>query len=371
MLDTVILKIPLEKCFITDYAKFHTTKDEIANCKITPYKWINNPTTEDKRNRIYKPKLTIHKRFGVFELKIEFSASKLLFDNNLDELDEIDFNKVVEKLQQRLKEMGINIFKEIIEKSTVSCFHPSKNILLRQGYTATLAIKELSKTNLSGKFDLTEKTFINGGQALYLYSNSNSFVIYDKIADLNKPKKRAIDKNQTKQHLTLFDFIKKENKPLEILRLEIRLSKKIKMNSILKEVNYPANPQFKNIFKKDLCQKIVNLYWNKFFENNLFLFDMGNDPQKLFQKILMVYPKITLNKALYLQSLLINCKDEKGARRFKTIINTYKPKTIWTRINNDLKKFKDPIFSQNPHGFITDIQKGLKEFTAYKYNKPA
>lgn len=369
MLDTVILKIPLENCAFVDYGKFGTTKEKMRNCNAQFFKWINNPTAEDKAKGIYKPRLTITKRGRIFDLKIEFSAPKLLFDNNLEELEEADFDKVVMRLKQRLEEMGIRIFTHLIIKATISCFHPSKNITLNQGYTATLAIKELAKTNVNKKFDLTEKTFMNGGQSLQLYTNSNSFVIYDKITDLGKPEKRALDKEQTKQQLTLFDFIKKEHKPIEILRFEIRLSNKIRMKSILKEIGYPTNPLFKDIFKKDLCQKIIKLYWNKFFESNLFLFDINNNPQKILQKVFMAYPKIKPKQAIYLVGLNVLCKDEEGVRGLKTVIDSYRPKTKWIRVNSDLKKFQKPVFNQNLHGFIADIQKELKEFTAFRYNK--
>jgi hypothetical protein len=62
--------------------------------------------------------------------------------------------------------------------------------------------------------------------------------VYDKINDLSKPKKRATDKDQTKQQFSIFDYIQGNNNRLEVLRLEIRLSKKRKMNEILKQLEY-------------------------------------------------------------------------------------------------------------------------------------
>lgn len=372
MFDTAILTIPKSGYWITDNSKFSPSTERMFNNPKFLFKYVNNPTADDKKRGIYKPRLTIMKRGMDFDLKIEFSAPKLLFDDNLDELEEADFNAVVVKLKERMEAMGVKVYTEFIENAKISAFHPSKNILLSKGYTSTLAIKELAKINLNGKFDLEKIKFRNNGQSLQFYTNTHSFVFYDKIADMGKPEKRAIDKEQTLQQTDLFNWNKKIDNPPEVLRFEIRLSKKRKMNEILEQVGCPINPTFKDIFKKDLCQKIVNLYWNKFFENeNMFIFDVGNSPQTILQKIFMAYPKITLNKALHLQALLINCKDEEGVRGLKTVINGYKPKTTWTRINNDLKKFQNPVFSQNTHGFIADIQRGLKEFTAYKHNKPA
>ncbi len=370
MLDTIILKIQKNDYWITDYKKFGTTKQVMENFSVGFASFINNPTSEEKKKGIYKPCLTIYRRGIGLDLQIQFSAPKLLFNNNLDELWQADFDKVVKILKEKLADMGVNVWIKSIESAEVLSFHPSKNIPLNGGYTASFAIRELAKIDISKKFDVDFKNYRNNGQALQFYTNSHAIVLYDKINDLNKVKNRAIDQDQTMQQLNIFQFIKEKQPRLEILRLEIRLSKKRKMNEILEEVGYSPDLRFKDIFKKDLCQKIVNLYWNKFFENNLFLFDMSNDPQKLFQKILMAYPRIKPKQAIYLIGLNLLCKDDEGVRGFKSIIDGYKSKTKCVRINEDLKKFKKAEFSQNPHGFIADIQRELKEFKAFRYNNP-
>lgn len=369
MLDTIILRTPLKNCLRINCANFQTTKEQLLNRKALFYKWVNNPTAEDKRNGIYKPRLTIEKRMDKLELKIEFSAPKIIFENNLDEIDEKDFEMIVEILNKRLEEMGVFIDCQKLKEASVSSFHPSKNIVLSNGYTATLAIKELSKINLNGKFDLEKVSFRNNGRALQYYCNSHSFVFYDKINDMGKPAKRAIDKDQTVKQLSLFSLIEKSKKPIEVLRMETRLSKKRKMNEILKQVGYLINPLFKDIFKKDLCQKIINLYWNKFIESDkFFMLDMSNNPQKIFQKIFMAYPNIKTKQSIYLTGLNLLSKDDEGIRGIRGILDSYKPKDKWARISKDLKKFQNPQFCQNPHGFVKDIQKQLKEFTAFKYN---
>ena len=109
---------------------------------------MNNPTKEDKKNGVYKPKLTMIKRGNRIYLKIEFSAPKLLFSNNLDELEEMDFDKVVNELRKKILEMGVRLFAVQVENAEVISFHPSKNIPLSKGYTSSFAIRELSKINL-------------------------------------------------------------------------------------------------------------------------------------------------------------------------------------------------------------------------------
>ena len=370
MLDTIILKIPMNNYTITDHYMFKpSTKLMYANP--SPYaKYINNPTPTDKKEGNYKPKLTITKRGRIFDLKIEFSAPKLIFGNNLDEVKETDFDEVIAILLSRMGKMGLQTDKRALKNAEVISFHASKNIPLNKGYTATLAIKELSKVNLTKRLDLNKTDFRNDGHSLSYYANSHSLIFYDKIADMRKPQKRAIDKDQTKQQSSLFNStIEGGNRP-EILRMEIRLSDKKKMNSVLKKIGFQNHPSFQNIFKKSLCQKVVNLYWDDFVKNkNLFLFIADDNPQRLLQNILLNIPKIKVKQAIYLAGLNQLCKSKAGVLGLRNIIDGYRPKTSWSRINKDLQKFQDSQFTKNQHGFVDDINKSIEEFEAYRYSK--
>jgi hypothetical protein len=366
MLDTVILQIPIDYSAITDHSQFTPSTKGIFDNQQGFSRYVNNPTKTDRDKGIYKPKLTIMKRGNRIYLKIEFSAPKLLFGNNLEELKEGDFDEVVSKLRKTIEEMGVRLWSYQIEKAEVIAFHPSKNISLSKGYTSSFAIRELYKINLNQKLDLERVSFRNNGEALQLYSNRHSVVIYDKINDLNKPAKRAIDKDPTIRQSSLFDYIQKEKKSLEVLRFEVRLSHKSKMIKVLKEVSSLENPLFKDIFKKDLCQKILNFYWDNFFGKDSFLFNINNNPQKVLQMILMAYPKTNIRTAVMLVGLNLLCKDDEGIRGFRSVAKNYKPKTNWIALKRYLDKFNDSIFGSPAHGFIKDIQRSLNSFNSYK-----
>lgn len=369
MLDTVILQIPINYSAIIDHNQFRPFTKGILDNPLAFDKYTNNPKKTDKESGIYKPKLTIIKRASRIYLKAEFSVPKLLFNNNLNEIEENDFNEVVDKLQKIIKQMGVSLWTHEIENAEIIAFHPSKNIPLSEGYTSSFAIRELSKINLNQKMDLERVGFRNDGEALQFYSNRHSLIFYDKINDLNKPAKRAIDKDQTKQQTNLFEYIKKEKRNLEVLRIEVRLSCKRKMMEILKKVSYMDTPLFKNIFKKDLCKKIVKLYWEDFFSQNLFLFSVNNNPQIILQKILMKYPKTNIRNAIMLVGLNALCKDDEGIRGFRSIAENYKPKFNWTMVNHYLKKFEYNAFNNPVHGFIKDIEREINEFKAFKLNE--
>ncbi len=176
MLDTIILTISRGGYLITDHNKFSPSTERMLDNPKFLFKYVNNPTADDKKRGIYKPRLTIMKRGSSFDMKVEFSAPKLLYGNNLDELEEVDFGPVVNKLKNRMEEMGIKVYTSFIENAKISAFHPSKNIPLSKGYTSTLAIKELNKVNLNGRFDLAEKTFINNAESMESKFYTNSFI---------------------------------------------------------------------------------------------------------------------------------------------------------------------------------------------------
>ena len=284
MLDTIILEIPIEFRAIINAGKFKPSASftQTINGYIA---CTNNPTKEDYENKIYKPKLTLIKRGRMLILKIEFSAPKILWKNNLDEIEEKDFDAMVIGLQSKVKDMGVILQTQQIENAKVIGFHPSKNIVLTKLYTSSFALRELYKINLSQKLDFTRAGFRNEGEEIQFYSKIYSVVFYDKINDFIKPQARAVDKDQTLYQRDLFEFIKKERKGLEVLRMEVRLSKSEKMKEVLTQIGFDQEPTLKNIFNKDLCQKIVKFYWENLFDKNMFVFNTYNNPQKVLEMV--------------------------------------------------------------------------------------
>jgi len=60
------------------------------------------------------------------------------------------------ELAASIKEMGVILWSHQVEKAEVSVIHPSKNISLNKGYTASFAIRELS-SNQGHRIDLFTK----------------------------------------------------------------------------------------------------------------------------------------------------------------------------------------------------------------------
>lgn len=365
MIDTIRITLP--------YGKYHESENST-----TPF-WTMTKgdhrytheakqlTNMQKLSGVYYPRIKRVKRGKAVLLQVEFSAPKMLFGNNVDEVCEKDFPKIVKVLQARLAELGVNVFTHDLEKAPISTFHPSKNIDLSSGYTATGVIRELQKINLTQKMDLNKDSFRNDGHSLQLYANSHSLVFYDKIKDLKKSKKRAIDKDQTLAQMTLFQDISISPTPTEILRMEVRLTDKRKMNALLKENELAPNSTFHDVFKENVCQKILLWYWKKMIVNeNLFLFSLVSNPQSIFQNIMTTFPEIKPKEAIYLMGLYHLSRDADGLRGLRTRVETKASKRSWYRYTRDMKRLNEATKATDCHQWVYDIEQQITTYTPLK-----
>jgi hypothetical protein len=360
VLDTVILKIPEGYYTVMDKQKFTPHYSNLENSTGSFMKAINN--TQKEKCRITAEKRTL--RSGKLEttLKLEFSVPKLLYGNNLQEIHENHMELIIDKLSEALRNADVLIFSNLLEKAPVSAFHVGKNVRLTNGYTSSFVINELSKIDMTKKLDLTKTTFMNAGQSLQYYSASHSLVFYDKVADIMRPPSRAIDKIFPRNIPLNF------NQKAQILRMEVRLSKKRKMNSVLKKIKHKESPIFRDLFSQTLWQNVLMHYWKIFMsERNLFIFELSDSPTSLLMRIKKANPKIKQKQALSLLSLNFLTK-EKGARATRERIEELFPSAVWSRIKQDLKLFDHPEFNNlnNLHGFIADIENAISN----KISKP-
>ncbi len=364
MVDTICLSIAKHKISFAE-----SLLNLRLNYHITDNKdFIRNPDNLEKETGKYYPRLTGYgRRFNQEAcIKIELSLPKLLYLNNLDELEDKDFGKIIKALQERLTEMGIIISKKDIRQAQVSSIHFSKNILLEDGYTCNYLISEMNKVNLNKNLDFAKVRYINDGQSLYAHATSHQFVIYDKISDLNKDKKRAIDKDQTTYQKHLFNKLSK-NKVQEILRFEVRLTQKAKMNKTLESCGFKKNPLFKDIFKKEISKKVVIGYWQKLIKDkSLGVFSIQTDVKDVFKNLHLANPKIKPKQAIYLLGLYSLARDENGIRQLRTIVAKNSNDRTWYRIAKDLKDSNSIITNNKIRNWVNQIDKNLEDYTPIK-----
>jgi hypothetical protein len=374
MIDTIIISIPKDKVTNVLYPNQTALGWHQQATGATYSKFVRNPSKQDLESGLYFPRLTgINRKVdGKIDasIKVEFSVPKLLFKNNLDELEEKDFDEVISTLKDRLLRMGIAVPEKYLIHAPVSAVHFSKNIQLTDGFTSQYVLSELSKIDIRKSFDFSKTRFMNDGQSIYAYTISHSFVIYDKIADLKKDEKRAMDKDQTQYQRSLFDEIEKKDL-YEVIRFEVRLSQKKKVNSLFKKLGIKEHPTFHDVFKKSLSQKIVQHYWQTLIgSNSMLLFSLTSGPKDVLRQILTANPKLKPKQALYFTSLVTMTKDGSGLRELRSIVGKYADQRSWYRMKDDIKVVTELLRKVRPRDWYDQIEKGLKEYKSFKNNSP-
>ena len=193
MIDTVIITLAEGQYVMADKTKF-PKYSLLERPGVKPGEKVEqNATPEDLREGNYKPRLTIYARpvAGAMSkvLKIEFSAPKLLFGNNFEEMADSDFEELINRLQAKLKEMGVWVYAKVLETAVPTGIHYSKNFVLARGTSTSMIISELAKANVSKRLDSNKVRFRNEGHYLSWHTNSFEVVFYDKVKDLDQSKK--------------------------------------------------------------------------------------------------------------------------------------------------------------------------------------
>lgn len=377
MIDTVVLVIPNGHKYIKEPERFNPSPRELCEGKTPAFgsrpftKYVLNETKEGLRKGIYLPRLTLVARGSstglTYDLRIEFSVPKLLFLNNVDELEDKDFGMVINTLQERLKELGVWVFRKQLAEAAVSYIHFSKNFPLTDGYTASFVMNELSKLDVTKKLDLNIRHFQNSGHALYFYSKSYSIVFYDKAKDVTVPEGRAMDSDKTMEQLELF----KSNllQGLEILRYEVRITNKQKLKRLLKEVGYQGKLTFKGLFSSKLSQSVLTYYWNLIYDRSLFVINLSDSPERIFESITTQNRKPTSIKAFAILGLTLYAK-EHGMRQLQTsICDSYSSRT-WFRLRKMLDPLNKLSHGKNPFGIVAVVTGQLAKFVPFKAATP-
>lgn len=201
-----------------------------------------------------------------WEVSIEFSVPKLLYGNNLYEVDETDRDTIFDVLYQRLQEMGFSfIAYDDIEHMAVRRLDVGKNIPMQNGVEVRNAIRMLGSSDISRWFAESDRTYANGGISVQYRSNDEEIIIYDKGFDLAQAsisEKRSLD-SEPHINVGLPDPHK-----LNVLRIELRMvgSKDIKRRFIDAGLSLPKVLEFKDVLRNEVCQKLFRLRFDQLYD---------------------------------------------------------------------------------------------------------
>lgn len=334
------------------------TLEQLVNSRGYGKTFLNPSPTYAKTGR-YMPRLTMYKRvkgYGKveFELAVEFSAPKMLFGNNFDELVENDFEPLLTALQDALQELlGRRFFKPQLARANVSAWHPSKNIVFLDYTSCQTVLNVMGKLDVSKVYDF-QKTDFRDGHVVHIHANSLDIAFYDKMADLLKAKKsrkRALEKDSSIQ-LNLLEGLS-EYRPMDIFRYEVRFVGRASIKRAYSELEQWT---FETLFKKKLCQDVLLKHWNKLTANVDMLALDVKEPYELLQNYLEANDDVTPQAALAaVAGLLIT--SQTGAVGLRNTLEARYGKQAWYRIKPLLK-------APNAHRFTAfiHIDEALQRF---------
>lgn len=373
MIDTVVMTLPQDKFNVICFDKFNPNAGGLFREPFIPFaglpyvKCVQNMSKEDEENNVYKPRLTLFKRVGKnfpISLHIEFSAPKLLYGNNFDELDDSDFEQMIKILHDKLFKMGIQVNEENLKNADIKTIHYSKNIVFDDYMTVSIILDYLSKIKLNQRLDLNQTDYWNEGHLVRYHAKSYSLVFYDKIADLNKSKDRAVEKEDRSfnYQMDIFEALRKKN-PFEAFRIELRLNGRQTLKTHFAKYKISNDFTFQNLFKKEIAQKVLLHYWDIIFEELMPILLQDVTFFQQFELLAKQKPNYRPQKILTMLALS-KLIEEKGYRKTKDRFKKFYTIETFNRTYKDLRELSYRILNKAEP--FKKIANDLQEFKSLK-----
>jgi len=218
--------------------------NEQHNMKKVSMGWSYSQSKADKLLGKYKPRFFI----GEFSCTVEFSAPKLIFGNNVQELLETDKETIIRLIRQHAENAGICLCHDFENYARVTRLDISKNISLSNGKTVAYLLNILKDVNVSERKDPGQINYNGGGVEVNIGNDSKESVFYDKLAELKAFKMNYVFANSP---LKLPIVQKSIQENLEILRIEHRLLNGKAVSDEFENINI-FRPKLADIFNSNL-----------------------------------------------------------------------------------------------------------------------
>lgn len=371
MIDTVVLSVPLKK-IATDPVNDRVGSKWHLQRRTPGYDmYVRNPSAILTKSGNYYPYVTAFNRKGSRSswkeaestISLRFSAPKLLFHNNVDELAESQFDEIVKVLSDRLREMNIMVAPHNLAGAEMRTVHYSKNIELHDGYTTRYVINEVNKIDMSKRFDFEKTRYPNDGVSIVAHTKAHEFIIYDKVADLEKKKKRAIDKDQTSKQQSLFADFEKAARPREIIRFEIRLNDKRKINDLFQELGFAPSPTFRDAFSVIKSKKVVRHYWETMIAGHAAtLFGHTLTMKELLHQIMLAEKGMRPKETMYRAAAIFMAREGNGLRELRSLLQRRGRDDFWYDLTADVRKTGAKLDKLRPRDWYDQIIKGFEAY---------
>lgn len=312
-----------------------------------------NPSKQDNEIAGYLPYITFYKavRAGglTTELRIQFSAPKLVHGNSFDELVEDDIELMYQRLFDGLKYYGIRFFKgmDTLINARVSAIHFAKNFPLSNYMTARQAVTEIQKCDITSWRDVSQSDYVNNGHGFKTHSKYYELAFYDKMAEYNKGKRnQPVFDTDLQLQMDIFGG-KTLVQPFEVIRMEARLNNAKTIKTALKKAGFEGKQvTFDALCKKDVSQAVLKQQLAELYSR---------------------YPKISDAKAPDLHALFSELYVQNPGRSMATLLSAVGMRALNQEFGT--RKLKDIVGSRGSPRLLRQAKK-INHELAYRHEQP-
>ena len=374
MLDTIALSLDQRQFEIVSPERFSPSAAGLLRPPFYPlgsrgnFTCVQNATKADFNAGIYLPRLTLTKRKAeagfALTLRIEFSAPKLIFGNNFDELRSQDFEQVLTVLNKALSRMGVRVAEDTLRAAPVSAIHYSKNVAFTDFTTCAMVMGQLGKIDLSQRLDLSHTDYRNEGHSIRYHANTFEVTFYDKMKDLQKARlseKRAVEKDYGPQ-IDLFSAPGTFQKQLEVLRMEVRLGTRAKIRQLMARIGAEVEPTFAALFDIDIAKRVLAHFWGN-VRHELSLSGPGaaSKPEDLIGSLAVASKAKARPSTLLQQVGWVTLVESVGPRGAKALLSRHCNPRSWQRLRRAMRDVRRPR-QDSPLGSLAQLDAALTAF---------
>lgn len=380
MVDTIVMMLYwgedfelMESCykdFATDVSNFFRPPF-IQFGRKKSFKVERNPTAKEKAEGVYLPRITLIKairRGGIpIMLNIEFSAPKIVFNDNFNELTESDFDYLCEQLKRRLYRYGVIVKSTgTLKNAAISTIHYSKNVILTDYSTAHSIITDISKCNYTTRKQSDGQKYRNSGEAVHYYSSKWGLCVYDKLKEHTKSKlseKGLLEKDGYCQ-LSLFDSNPVVS-PFEVVRIEARYMGRPQIGKSLKDAGVDVTElTFQNLFRKNVAKAMLKYELEKLRETYpVIALSESRSASQLLTELSIQNPQTQINTILsaIAYKALMEATDSRNLRKIGNFTSQQ-----WYGLN---KKMNTLNFARRSLSSFDILEDQVEKFTPVKLNR--
>ena len=295
-----------------------------------------------------------------FELVVEFSVPKLLYQNNLQEVSENELDEVAKVLSDRMRAMGIDwVSPDDVKKMYVRRVDVCKNIIFDSKTAAKDAVRSINTADLRKTFDFDNHEYGNGGYSVFWSNKNERISFYDKGEDLRRAKissKKALDEDA--YYEGGFSGCWKKDC---VLRFEIKMRQKGTIVRRMKSVglNIPEEWDFQHLFKEEIWRALLLGRFNEVYASIPKIPLDSDTTDKLLANIVAEESGSRGGAARSLERLGMLCALRDGIS-YKEISTMFED-AFGTHIRRKLKNIREPPDSRQLKNLI-QIKKNIENF---------